>query len=551
MAGPTTPNPTDHRVGGFYTGRFASDALGVMSIAETEFGMAGNIAGTRFGDYAKIDVDPSNDKNFWFITEYQNTNHVAVFRIAPNTADDVGVVSIDNPVSGALTNAETVTVTVFNFGDNAASGFDVTYQVDGGSIITESFSGTLASQTSAQHTFTTTADLSTEGQMYAIMACTALGIDEDTTNDCITANITHLLVNDLGVTAITAPTSGTGLGNETVTITIENFGSSDQTGFDVNYTVDGGTPVVENVSGTVVSGGTLSYSFTTTADLSGTQTYALQACTSLTGDQNASNDCSSSNVTNQLSLCIPVATSGCIVDGIKRFVLVDIDSDDGGDGCNGNGAGYVDERDLITDLDRSNTNNVYTLQAQHNWNTAADNEGLSVWIDFDDSGTFEVSERLISGEGFQTNNALEDFTLTIPTDANLGSHVLRVKAIDVTDVGDILDPCSDFAFGEVHDYTVNIIDTALSNGDFELGEFNIFYEDNNQFLISLPTSIINERLNLFVYNTLGQTLLWKTLENENGNGYEFRLDMSYVSTGVYFVRIGNNNTSSVKRIIVK
>ena len=79
----------------------------------------------------------------------------------------------------------------------------------------------------------------------------------------------------------------------------------------------------------------------------------------------------------------------------------------------------------------------------------------------------------------------------------------------------------------------------------------VIYEENNQFLVQLPTNIINERLHMNVTNVLGQNLMWRTLENESGQGYEYRLDMSYVAAGIYFVKIGNGTRSNIKRIIVK
>src|SRR5690606_31238549 len=110
-------------------------------------------------DYGKIDVDPVNGKQFWYITEYAHSSGsadvVGVFQIASDFMADVGVIYIDTPTDGALTNAEPVTVTVFNYGEASASGFDVSYQVDGGAVITEPYVGTLASAVSAQHTFAT------------------------------------------------------------------------------------------------------------------------------------------------------------------------------------------------------------------------------------------------------------------------------------------------------------------------------------------------------------------------------------------------------------
>ena len=47
-----------------------------------------------------------------------------------------------------------------------------------------------------------------------------------------------------------------------------------------------------------------------------------------------------------------------------------------------------------------------------------------------------------------------------------------------------------------------------------------------------------------------QRLLWKTVKNTSGF-YSHTLDMSYASKGIYLVRLGDNKSSSVKRIIVE
>ena len=104
MAGPTTPNPTDFRISSYYTGRFAGDTNGVMTVNE-ELIAAGNanIPSTRYGDYGKMDIDPSDDTTFWFITEYMNSGRkgvVGAFQLVPPQADDIGVNAITAPNSG-------------------------------------------------------------------------------------------------------------------------------------------------------------------------------------------------------------------------------------------------------------------------------------------------------------------------------------------------------------------------------------------------------------------------------------------------------------------
>ena len=191
----SSANSTDDSVllGSYYTGRYSGDPINVMTIDEGTI-MAGdaNISSTRYGDYSKIDVDPANDKKFWFVNEVMSNgrkNIAGVFQIAAKAANDVAVISLDTPVTGILTSTETITVTIRNFGENSATGFDVSYQVNSGTVITETFTETIASNESVQFTFTTTADLSSEGQVYSILSSVTLTGDEDSSNDSITQKL--------------------------------------------------------------------------------------------------------------------------------------------------------------------------------------------------------------------------------------------------------------------------------------------------------------------------------------------------------------------------
>jgi len=539
MSSPNSADP-NVEVSSVYTGRFANDALGTMTIAEEVIVLGdANIPSTeRYGDYSKIDIDPSNDKKFWFVTELMSggrKNIAGVFQIAPNTTNDVGVVSIDTPVDATLTNAETVIVTVFNFGEDPASGFDLTYQVDGGSTITEAFAGTLASGASAQHTFGTTADLSTEGQTYAIMSCTDYTIDEDNGNDCTSSDVKHVAPNDIGVTEITAPNSGEGLDSETVTITIENFGTSDQFGFDVNYIIDAGTPVVETVAATVTAGNTISYSFTAPANLSSIGAYSFTSSTLLGGDADASNNTASKMVDN---VACSTETNGAI------FLIGPDDGD-------------------ITESIITVTNDVIisdinvTVNMNHSF--AGD---LEIKLVGPDNTEVILSNRNGGGGTNYTNTTFDDeagssiasgsapFNGSFTPDGDLNDFN------GLTSVGDwklVITDNADGDGGALLDWTIKLCaNTALSVDDYlvDADLFNVIYKDNDQYLVKLTTTSISERLNLTVKNILGQTLLWKTLENETGQGYEYNLDMSYVSSGIYFVRVGNNRSGNVKRIIV-
>jgi len=70
-----------------FTGRYASDPLGTMTLAEEVIATGTQSdPSTRYGDYSQMTIDPNDDVTFWSIGEYFNggrKNHVGVFQIAP------------------------------------------------------------------------------------------------------------------------------------------------------------------------------------------------------------------------------------------------------------------------------------------------------------------------------------------------------------------------------------------------------------------------------------------------------------------------------------
>ena len=70
-----------------YTGRFASDPLGTMTMSEQVIANGTQVdPSTRYGDYSQMTIDPTDDATFWSIGEYFNggrKNQVGVFQFAP------------------------------------------------------------------------------------------------------------------------------------------------------------------------------------------------------------------------------------------------------------------------------------------------------------------------------------------------------------------------------------------------------------------------------------------------------------------------------------
>lgn len=539
--GYTTCNQTN-KIAIQYTGRFANDPLGQMTIDETLIAQSTtNNPSNRLADYVQISLDPANDKTFWHIAEFfnsgQRTDVVGVFQIASDYINDVGIVSIDEPINGTLSDAETITVTVSNFGEDEQSDIPVNFQVDGGDIVSEVIAGPLESGESVQYTFTGTADLSVEGQTYQIKSFTSLDTDEDLSNDTLVKSITHFYLNDIGVTAITSPTSGVSLTDEVITVTITNFGGATQNNFDLTYSIDNNI-VTEQIEGPLGIDTPLSYSFTQTGDFSTPGSYNLSAYTTLPDDTDFNNDTTSIIVQN--TLCQP--ESNCSMGA--GFYLFNLKTIDNITDCSENG--YGDYTDLITELE---TNETYDLTI----NTHYGDQYLKLWIDFNDNFVFEDNETLIDNFEVAIGEAGGDYTETItiqiPENASLGEHMMRARL----SLGSFIpnDACEETPYGETEDYKAHIIlytgmeSIPLSNTDMVIKSFA-----NNQFEISLQSNEISEDLIINLHNIMGQKLVENRVKNINGR-YVYQLDLSYAKPGAYIVRLGNSQYGKVQRLIVK
>ena len=134
----------------------------------------------------------SNRLSNWLDPSGSNTGTLNSFpELVLETFDyDLELESIDSPNSGALGSEETIVVTISNNGDQSASEFEITYQVNGGTLISENYTSTLSSGQSVQYSFTETYDFSEAGQ-YEIIASVILSNDEDNNNNSISKNLTN------------------------------------------------------------------------------------------------------------------------------------------------------------------------------------------------------------------------------------------------------------------------------------------------------------------------------------------------------------------------
>lgn len=121
---------------------------------------------------------------------------------------------------------------------------------------------------------------------------------------------------------------------------------------------------------------------------------------------------------------------------------------------------YTYYSSLSTDLSTS-TEYTITLSAG-TW--IADNN-ISVWIDFDQNGDFDISEKL-GNVSLTAAPATGTITFTVPANAIPGITRMRVR--EVWNTAD-MDPCSFYSYGETEDYNVNILPVEYCTPTYVVG----------------------------------------------------------------------------------
>jgi hypothetical protein len=189
-----------------FTGRRASDPLGVMTVEEFVLpeGFSTN-PGSRYGDYAQMTIDPANDRTFWFTGEYRKASgwgtRILSFELTRDT-NDIGPIALPAPANAPdLSDSETVTMQVKNFGLDSQTVFTVGYIFENGAPVFEEVTYTLAPDSIYTHTFSATVDMSTVGA-YEFALYTSMAGDQAPFNDTLRLVRTNLSRHDAGISDI-------------------------------------------------------------------------------------------------------------------------------------------------------------------------------------------------------------------------------------------------------------------------------------------------------------------------------------------------------------
>ncbi|WGD34160.1 M14 family zinc carboxypeptidase [Olleya sp. YS] len=240
-------------------------------------------------------------------------------------------------------------------------------------------------------------------------------------------------------------------------------------------------------------------------------------------------------MTSQVTYC---ASQGTNINDeyIGRVQLNDLDNNT----TSSTTSGYSDFTSMVVDLTKNTTP---TITVTKIWTTTQYNEGVAVWIDFNQDGDFEDT-----GEDVLSSNPSQNVAsgnITIPLGAPTGLTRMRVSM----KYNAIPTSCETFTYGEVEDYTVNIKEQTLSIEDNTLENLNIYPNPFKETIsIKLPNQISSYNIELF--DISGRVIYNSTKKNVSTNTINIT-NLGDLSNGTYLLKITdlNNNKSIIKKLI--
>lgn len=172
---------------------------------------------------------------------------------------------------------------------------------------------------------------------------------------------------------------------------------------------------------------------------------------------------------------------------------------------------------------------------------------MRVWVDWNNDSDFEdVGEEVYSSGQGSTLQYTTD--ITPPDSAFEGEVRMRIR-YEVTSQDTFFQaPCGESTFGEVEDYTLEILeDLSLSENTFG-ANFSIYPNPTKEGRFSIKTPQLSGEVSLKLYNLIGQQLKAKELPVSN---QQIDVDIPELASGMYIVQIAQGKESFSSKLIVK
>lgn len=234
------------------------------------------------------------------------------------------------------------------------------------------------------------------------------------------------------------------------------------------------------------------------------------------------------------SYCSPIFANGCFNWRSLSILAGSIDWAPGSDDCSVSDYTY-----LHTTVDAG-----YSIPMQvsnGNWC------GCAVWVDLDNSSSFEESENLYYSYVGGSPSYEYSFNVTIPATTPTGSYRMRLISPwgsdgFLTSNGNGYGPCGDFQYGNFNDFTVNVIG-AQSVGEATAAD--LFTLAPNPASGYTVVSAADRLDRVTVFDVQG-----RVVEDHQLQGDRMVLGTDAWAKGVYSVRVQSATGTTAKRLIV-
>jgi hypothetical protein len=357
---------------------------------------------------------------------------------------------------------------------------------------------------------------------------------------------------DLGLLSVTLPAEGCGMSSTApISVDIHNGGANDVSNFNISYIVNGGTPVVETYTGTVTSGSTLSYTFTTTADFSAANDYNVFAMVTATGDTYDVND-TMSNMTSSYTLnAIPYATSfeGSPASDLENWRVYNVD-------------GTLTGWQLDNNYPNSGTNELLVIE----------NDGTNPVAGLSDQWAISSCLDMMAGTTYRVRYwaQLPSASFNCGIEIGLGSTqsvagmTSTIKSLTVpSPAGGYVQDSADFTVASSGTYYMgfraqNTNATAIAAimlDDIEivaLPPIGIKETANTNTIAIFPnpsngvfTVKAIDNSSITVYSVIGENVYSANLVKGNN-----AVDLSNMAPGTYIVKIKAGNETTTKRVVI-
>ena len=265
-------------------------------------------------------------------------------------------------------------------------------------------------------------------------------------------------------------------------------------------------------------------------------TYSVRA-KDAAGNESSARSVSFTTLSNQVSYC---ASSGSRV----TYEWIDYVAFGGMTNTSGANGGYGDFTSKVATVAPGSTNQ---LVFSAGFSGSSYTEFFTVWIDFNQNGTFESSEEVVAGSSSSAGNLSAN--VSVPSNAVLGNTRMRVSM----KYNSKSSACESFGDGEVEDYTVNISNSARTS-DTNISATRLGNEKALD-VAAYPnpaTNFIQVKLNTRdtsnatyrIINTIGQSVDSGRLDTSN-------INVSKLQSGMYILEVNDGQKLLTTKLMKK